>query len=109
MKKIKKIVSKIISLSHVSVLGGYLQFGLGYGPNQMWCGGTSWSRFAIAIGPLTFELYANSKSVNEFSIHLNGTSHELECKFDWKTVQHNYRKMEGGNFNYKNNLLYSWK
>ena len=109
MKKIKKIVSKIISLSHVSVLGGYLQFGINYNPDSMSCGYTKFSRFAIAVGPLTFELYANSKSVNEFSIHLNGTSHSIECKFDWKTIQHNYRKWEGGNFNFKNNLLYSWK
>jgi len=105
----KKLIAKIIGLSHVSVLGGYLQFGLSYIPNCMWSSSQSFSRFAIAVGPVTFELYANSKSANEFSVQLNGTSHEVRISFDWKTIQHNYRKMEGGNNNYKNNLLYSWK
>tara|TARA_R110002051_G_C8545121_1_gene471792 strand:- start:358 stop:678 length:321 start_codon:yes stop_codon:yes gene_type:complete len=104
----KKIVSKIISLSHVSVLGGHLQFGLAYGPDQMWSRQGRYSRFAIAIGPVTFESYANSKSVNQFGVKLNGTTHEIEIKFAWKMIQHNYRKLENGNSNCKNNLLYSW-
>lgn len=105
----KKVISKIINLSHVSVLGGYLQFGLGYNPDTMWSGSKTFSRFTIALGPITLEMFANSKSVNEFSILLNGTSHEIEFKFAWKTIQHQYRKMENGNNNYKSNLLYSWK
>jgi hypothetical protein len=105
----KKIISKIIGLSHVSVLGGYLQFGLGYAPNWMFTKRESYSRFSASLGILTIEMFANSKSVNELNFSINGTSHKMEIKFDWKTFSHCYRKRVGGNSEYKSNLLYSWK
>ena len=105
----KKIISKIIGLSHVSVLGGYLQFGLGYHPNHLYSGGNTYDHFSIAIGVVTINMYANLKSVNELNIQLNGTSHKMEIKFDWKTFSHCYRKRIGSNSEYKSNLLYSWK
>ena len=105
----KKVISKIIGLSHISVLGGHLQFGLSYIPDCMWSRSQTYSRFAISLGPLTFILYANSKSVTEFSVELNGTTHEIEFQFDNQTIRHKYRKQENGNSNFKCTLLLCWK
>lgn len=104
----KQIISKIISLTHISLLGGYLQFGLGYGPDQMWARGTTYSRFAISLGLFTLELWANSQSINQFNMLLNGTSHGLQLDVHFKTFYHNFRVKERGNWNYKNDLIYCW-
>lgn len=105
----KKIISKVIGLSHISVLGGYLQFGLGYAPNQLFTKRESYARFSVSLGILTIELFANSKSVNELNFSINGTSHSIDIKFDWKTIRHNYRKRVGNNIDNKTDLIYSWK
>ena len=105
----KKIISKIVGLSHVSVLGGYLQFGLGYAPNQLFTKRESYSRFSVSLGILTIEMFANSKSVNELNFSINGTSHSIGIQFDWKTIRHNYRQRVGNNNDTKTDLIYSWK
>ena len=105
----KKTLSTIINLTHTSFLGGYLQFGINYHPNTLWSNSQTFSRFAIAFGFFTFELYANSKSVNQIKFLLNGTSHEVNVNFNWKNITHSYRKLENGNMNYKTTYAYSWK
>ena len=107
--KMKNTLSKIINLSQTSFLGGYLQFGINYNPNAMWSGSQSYSRFAIAIGFFTFEIYANSKSINQNTFRLNGTSHEVSINFNDKDISHSYKKLEGGNLDYKTSYAYSWK
>ena len=104
----KQIISKIISLTHISLLGGYLQFGLGYGPDQMWARNQTYSRFAISLGLFTLELWGNSRSINQFNVLLNGTSHELQLNVHWKTFYHNFRRKERGNWNHKSDLIYCW-
>tara|TARA_R110000787_G_scaffold284274_1_gene397806 strand:+ start:295 stop:618 length:324 start_codon:yes stop_codon:yes gene_type:complete len=105
----KKTISTIINLSHTSFLGGYLQFGINYNPDNMTCGGgTKCSRFALALGFITLEFYANTKTFKQLSFKLNGTDKEIQIEFGWKNIMYNYRKMEQGNYNHKCELLYSW-
>jgi hypothetical protein len=105
----KQIISKIVSLTRISILGGYIQFGLGYGPDQMWTtNNVRYSSFSIALGFFTIELWANSKSIKQFNVLLNGTSHVLELNLDYKTFYHNSRIKERGNWNHKTDLIYCW-